>query len=133
MLRRPPLAVMRPACCPSLDLRRAVLATGRPPCTSHTCWPSRAITGYPPGPGAPSAPMSWPPAAPAGLAAAVSRRRRQGPPALRLGLGHDQPPRPRLPLPADPPEPADRGTGLLPLLLSGPGPLATLVKVAGLR
>jgi hypothetical protein len=29
MLRRPPLAVMRPACCPSLDLRRAVLATGR--------------------------------------------------------------------------------------------------------
>ena len=40
---------------------------------------------------------------------------------VRLGLGHHQQPRPRTPVPADPPEPEHRGTGLLPLLLPAAG------------
>ena len=62
------------------------------------------------------------PPAQAGLAAPVRRGRRQGPPLVRLGLDHHPRDRPGLPLAADPPQPANPGTGLLPLLLPAPGP-----------
>lgn len=54
-----------------------------------------------------------------GLAEAVRRTRREGPPLVRLGPGRDQHRSPgRASAPADPPQPCYRGTGLLPLLLA---------------
>jgi transcriptional regulator with XRE-family HTH domain len=58
----------------------------------------------------------------AGLAEAVRRNRRQRPPLLRLGLDHHRRRQPRVPLAADPPEPAHQGPGLLPLPLPAAGP-----------
>ena len=69
-----------------------------------------------------------------GLAAALGRRRRQRPPLLRLGLDRHCPAPGRLGSggcwSAAPPH---RQTRLLPLLLTGPVPLTTLVRVAGIR
>ncbi|MFF7851692.1 IS701 family transposase [Streptomyces sp. NPDC007910] len=76
------------------------------------------------------------------LAAKVPRRawrklsaggRRQGAPFLRLGRHRPGRSPARQPPAVDPPQPHHRRTGLLPLLLTRPGPLATLVRVAGSR
>ena len=51
-------------------------------------------------------------------------RGRQGAPLLRLGLAGHRPGPAWSPLPADPPQPPHRGTGVLPLLLTPPRPAA---------
>jgi hypothetical protein len=57
----------------------------------------------------------------AGLAAAVRRCRDERTSLVRLGVDDHQRRRARLPVPADPPEPAHLGTGLLPLLQPAAG------------
>src|SRR6266542_1417479 len=63
-----------------------------------------------------------------GVAAGVVRQGRQRPPLLRLGVHPPGPPRPGFPRPGgpvlahDPPQPADRRAGLLPLLDAWPRP-----------
>ena len=73
---------------------------------SVTCWRSRVITGYPPGPGGTLRAITLAARLPKqGLAAAVRRRRRQRPPVPRLGLDHHRRSPPGAPLAADPPHP----------------------------
>ena len=96
-------------------------APGWKPSASPMCLQSPAITGYRPGRARPPRRSARRAAAPAGLAAVVRRGRRQRTPMVRLGMGHHQRSRPGVPVPADPPEPQHRGTGLLPLPQPPPG------------
>ncbi len=61
---------------------------------------------------------------PAGVAAVLRGRGRQGTPLLRLGLAGHRPRPARSPPPADPPQPPHRGAGVLPLLQPPPRPAA---------
>ena len=62
--------------------------------------------------------------APAGVAALLRGRGRQGPSLLRLGLAGHRPRTARPPLAADPPQPPHPGAGVLPLLQPPPRPAA---------
>jgi SRSO17 transposase len=64
------------------------------------------------------------PAAPRRGAALFRRRRREGAPLLRLGLGGHRPRPPWSPPPADPPQPEHPRAGVLPLLQPPPRPAA---------
>jgi hypothetical protein len=67
------------------------------------------------------------------MAAVLRRGGRQGLQVLRLGTYQHRASQPRALLAADPPQPPQQGTRLLPLRRATAVPLHTLVKVAGRR